>query len=58
VRLGIAADDVQIALGRDRLAQVAVAQLVSGEHGMGVRVDEAGHQRAAVEVDRLRAAER
>ena len=35
-----------------------MAQLVAGEHGMGVGVDEPGQQGAAVQVDRDRAAER
>ena len=45
------------ARGRGR-AQVAVAQLVSGEHGVDVSVDEPGQQGAAAEVDRNRVPQR
>ena len=53
VLAGVASDDLQVLrLGTGR-AQVAVAELVTGEDRVGVRVDEAGKQGPAVQVDRL-----
>ena len=55
---GVGGHEFDVAAAVDAVAQVAAPHLVAGEDGVGVRVDEAGQEGAALQIDGLAPAER